>query len=91
MYLSTEQIKNVFNRHDLGKIEEIKLSDISLTINVGQDLFGNSWTQILFTKGIKDLGMLFKISDKKTNSLYTAECFNNEYRREFEESVRKVA
>ncbi|MFQ1064310.1 hypothetical protein [Bordetella trematum] len=91
MYISTTKVKEVFEKHDSGKVEEKKVSDLSLTVNCGEDLFGNKWTQILFTKGTKDLGMLFKVSDSRTNTLYTAECFNDEYRTEFENSIKLAA
>lgn len=91
MNINTESMKEIFQRYDSGKVEEIKVSDLSLTVNCGEDLFGNHWTQILVSKGTKDLGMLFKISDHKSNSIYSAECFNDEYRKEFEKSLKLAA
>lgn len=65
MNLETQRIKEVFDKWDRGQIREIKISNLKLTVNVGEDLFENKWTQIYFEKDGKNLGMIFKLSDKK--------------------------
>lgn len=55
MNLETQRIKDVFEKWDRGQIREIKISNLKLTINVGEDLFENKWTQIYFEKEGKNL------------------------------------
>ena len=71
MNLETQRIKEVFDKWDRGQIREIKISNLKLTVNVGEDLFENKWTQIYFEKDGKNLGMIFKLSDKNKYSLFS--------------------
>lgn len=86
-----QKIKDVFDKWDRGQIREIKISNLKLTVNVGEDIFENKWTQIYFEKDGKNLGMIFKLSDKKTNTVYSAESFDDKYNKEFEEAIIRAS
>ena len=91
MNLETQRIKEVFDKWDRGQIREIKISNLKLTVNVGEDLFENKWTQIYFEKRWQKSRNDFQAIRKKSNTVYSAESFDDKYNKEFEEAIIRAS